>query len=59
LDVLLVMSHAPPGSRHPVVVASIDAPTPEWFTLPGGRLSHALNIHLAGYEFEGGPAAIS
>jgi hypothetical protein len=39
--------------------ASIDALTPGLLSLPGGRLAQAPNILLAGYEFEGGKAAIS
>jgi hypothetical protein len=39
--------------------ASIDATMSGWLTLPGDGFAHARNIHLAGYEFEVGKAAIS
>jgi hypothetical protein len=54
-----MMSDAPSPERVLLTGASIDAQMSGWLTLPGDRFAHARNIHLAGYEFEGGKAAIS
>jgi hypothetical protein len=49
----------PPEALDSSVAAPVDVPMSGRLSSPGGRLAHAPNIFLAGYEFESGKTTIS